>query len=378
MSAPTAKPGVLLKLGVILAVAVVAGVVAFNRFRAIAVVATVHRDKAVDLVTGSVVVHAEKDLQEIKSELPGRVLWIDPRQLGEPFKSGEPILKLDAGELERAKKQAADDFNAQVERFKLQKKNDPVLQAAKETLANAELQFKRQAISEIDWKNAQRVFQQVETNLALADFDQNQAKVKFENEQAALQRQIDKMTIRVPSDGILQSVTVAPGALINAGTTVATFFSNERVIISKVGEDSIGKVKVGQAARVRLLNLPDETFDAKVTTILPFADPETQRFTVYLDVKAETAKLRPFSTGEATITVGQRDNQPMIPRRAIFNDDNVFVVKNGVIEKRKIGVGFKALNYAEVTGNLAEGEQVIVEDLDQFRDGQHVRVSVSE
>ena len=129
---------------------------------------------------------------------------------------------------------------------------------------------------------------------------------------------------------------VAPGALIGPSTTVATYFSNQRVVIAKVGEEDVGKVKVGQAARVRLLNLGDETFDAKVTTILPFAEADTQRYSVYLEVQAEPAKLKPFSTGEATITVGERANQPLVPRRAIFNDDFVFVVNGGVVEKRKI------------------------------------------
>lgn len=225
MSAQPAKPRVLLRLAIAVALAAVVGVFAFIKFRPTALVATVKRGKAVDVVTGSVVVHADKDLQDIKSELPGRVIWIDPRQLGEPFKAGAPILKLDASELERTKKEAADTFKAQLERTKIQKQHDPALEAAKEALAAAELQFKRQAISELEWKKAQRDYQQVETTLALADFDQQQAKVRFENDQAALQRQIDKMTIRAPMDGILQSIFVAPGALINAGTTVATFFS---------------------------------------------------------------------------------------------------------------------------------------------------------
>lgn len=374
MSAPNGKSGKLFKVGIVLVVLVIAGVIAFNRFRSTAIVATVERGKAEDIVPGSVVVHADKDLQEIKSELPGRVAWIDPRQLGEPFKSGEPIVKLDASDLEREKKQATDDYNTAVERLKLQKKNDPALQIAKETLANAEVQYNRKTISDIEWKNAQRTYQQVETNLALADFDAKQLKTKFENAQADLQRQIDKMTIRAPMDGIVEGIRVAPGALINAGTTVATFFSNERVVIAKVGEEEVGKVKVGQPAKVRLLNLPGEEFDAKVTSILPFAEPETQRYSIYLGVKAPITKLKPFSTGEATITVGERDNEPLIPRRAIFNDDYVYVVKDGVVEKRRVKLGFKGLNYAEVTANLQPGDQVVVEDLDQFHNGEHVRV----
>lgn len=374
MSAQPVKSGRWLKIAAVVIVLAAAGVVAFIYFRPTATVAVVRRDKAVDVVTGSVVVHADKDQQDIKSEMAGRVVWIDPRQLGVPFKKGEPIVKLDTSELERAKKEAADDYNALVERMKIKKQNDPTLQVAKEKLANAKLQFDRNVISEQDWKAAQREYQQVETQLALEDYDTRQQKIKFENDQAALQRQIDKMTICAPMDGIVQAVFVAPGALINSGTTVATFFSNERVVIAKVGEDDIAKVKVGQPAKVRLLNVGDELFDAKVETILPFAEPETQRYSVYLRVQAPITKLVPFSTGEATITVGEHDNVPIVPRRAMFSDDQVFVVHNGVVEKRKISIGFKGLNLVEITGNLREGEQVIVEDIDQFHSGEHVKV----
>ncbi len=377
MSASPGKSRLILRFAVLLMVVGAIGIAVSYQFRDTATVAAVERGTAVDLVTGSVVVHADKDLQEIKSELGGRVVWIDPRQLGEPFAAGEPIVKLDATELERLKEQAARDFEAVVQRRKIQQQNDPALQAAKEALATAELQFNRRNISELQWKNAQRDFQQVETKLALEDYDAQQARVKFENQQAELQRQIDKMVIRAPIDGIVQSVLVGPGALIGPTTTVATFFSNARVVIAKVGEEDVGKVRVGQPARVRLLNLPGETFDGKVTAILPFAEEQTQRYSVYLDVNAEIPKLKPFSTGEATITVGERANQPLIPRRAIFNDDVVLVVKDGKVEKRTVKLGFKALNFAEVTGGLAEGEQVIIDNVDLYRDGQRVRTVTS-
>jgi RND family efflux transporter MFP subunit len=377
MSAPN-RSRLVVRLGLVLVVIVAAVWFAANRLRQDAFVAVIHRGVAPDVVTASVVVHADKDLQEIKNELPGRVLWIDPRQLGEAFKKGEPILKLDASELERSKKEAYNDFQAQLERTKIQKQNDPALQVAKEALANAELQYNRKTISEVEWRNAQRLYKQTETNLALAEFDTKQAQTRFEDAQAALQRQIDKMTIVAPMDGVVQAIMVAPGALIGAGTTVATYFSNERVVIAKVGEEDVGKVSVGQPARVHLLNLPNETFDAKVTTILPFADQDTQRYGVYLQVDADSTKLKPFSTGEATITVGRHDNQPLIPRRALFNDDFVLVVHNGKVEKRKVKTGFKSLNLVEALGNLQEGEQVIVEDMDLYRDGQHVRPVVVE
>ena len=151
MSAPTASSRT---LKVVVAVAVLAaiGVGAYYAMRPTATVVTVQRGLAADVVTGSVVVHADKDLQEIRSELPGRVVWVDPRQLGEQFKAGEPIVKLDSTDLEREMKQAEVDYNAVVERLKLQKQNDQTLVVAKNTLATVERAYARKEISEEDMK----------------------------------------------------------------------------------------------------------------------------------------------------------------------------------------------------------------------------------
>jgi len=112
--------------------------------------------------------------------------------------------------------------------------------------------------------------------------------------------------------------------------------------------------------------------------VLPFAEAETQRYKVLLEVDPTTIapeKLIPFGTGEVTITVGEHPNQPLIPRRAVFNGRDgtyVWVVKDGRVERRKVTMGFSGLNIAEVTTGLEKGEEVILDAIDQFSDGQRV------
>lgn len=375
MSAQPAKSGLGLKIVLVLLVLAGAGAFAFYRFRAVAIVVEVRRDKAADLVTGSVVVHADKDAQDIKSDMGGRIAWIDPRQLGTPFKKGEPILRLDSSELKKQKDEAAAGWKVAQERRELAKQADPGLVFAQEKLDQARREFERGGLSKSQWDEAQLAFTKFKTDRDLSDFDLKRGQADFEKNQAAAQEVIERMTIRAPMDCVLKDIPVAIGALIGNGTTVATYYSQERVVIAKVGEEEIGKVKVGQLSRVRLQNL-GQIFDAKVSWILPFADPDTQRYSVYLNVNTSVENLAPYATGETTITVAEHENQPVIPRRALLPGDFVLVVKGGIVEKRKITIGFRSLSLLEVPENLAVGEKVIVEDLDQFRDGQHVSVEV--
>jgi hypothetical protein len=62
----------------------------------------------------------------------------------------------------------------------------------------------------------------------------------------------------------------------------------------------------------------------------------------------------------------------LIPRRALFGD-NVYAVQNGRVQLRKVEVGYVSSNIAEITKGLSTGEQVVVEDLDKYRDGDRVR-----
>jgi HlyD family secretion protein len=52
------------------------------------------------------------------------------------------------------------------------------------------------------------------------------------------------------------------------------------------------------------------------------------------------------------------------------------VVKDGVVELRTVALGFTSMNEVEILEGVREGERVIVEGIDLFRDGD--RVSVTE
>jgi RND family efflux transporter MFP subunit len=379
MAAKNEKGNAALKLLVALVIVVVAAWLVLGQFRSTAIVATVERGDAVDIVTGSVTVHAEGNVKELKSEAAGRVEWCEALATGAVFKKGDELVRLDSSDLRRDIAQAETDFKTATDRNKIKMRDDPRLQVAQRTFDNATRSHDRHEISDVDFDTAKHAFEKTKTDVELDSFDIEQAKVTFENKQADSKRLLEKMTIRAPVDGIVRDSSVYPGAVISQGTTVATYYSRERFIEAKISEDSASKLAIGQRAKVRLLNLGSTEYDATVTKILPFADADTQRYTANLEIDPKVLapeKLIPFGTGEVTITVAENKNSLLLPRRALFSGIDgyyVFVVKDGRVEKRKVKVGFVGLNKAEVKELLSAGETVIVSDLDQFRDGQRVR-----
>ena len=375
----TAKNGnISLILKLVLAVAAVVSIVlvALRQFREIVVVEPVTRGAAVSAVPGSVEVAADHGgIRPLKNRLEGRVEKCDMLVTETKFKKGDMLLTLDTTDLDREITEVKRNFDsAQAERKLLLDASIEKI-VAKETLDNLERGEKRGEVPAEAVKNARRALDGIEKKMAIEEFRNKKA---IEDQQAYLDAkklQRERMSIIAEEDGVIKDVFVWKGALIGAGSAVATFLSNERVVAAKVSEENFHGIAIGQDAKVQFLIYPGEKpFDAKVSKIESTADEATQRYRIFLDVKVNPERLVHGSTGQVTITVGRRENALLVPRRALFNGSNLFVVKNGTVQLRKIDLGFIDLNRAEALGGLSEGELVIVENIDQFHDGQSVRL----
>jgi RND family efflux transporter MFP subunit len=376
MSANKGSLRLVLKIVVVLVVVAAGAFFARQNFADTANVEAVRLGKAVDAVTGSLTVMADGGIRPLKSEVAGRVLEAGALAEDAVFKKGDVLLVLDPADIERAREAAKRDYDAATARAKLARDRDPALKLAKEQLEVVKRLHARQERSDKEVEAAELAVERIETNLDLADLDAKKAAADYKAAEDLSETQLKKMKTLAPFDGAVQTPMTFEGALVGAGDTVAMILSNDRVVTAKVSEDSIAKVKLEQKAKITLLAYPGEQFDAKVIRISETAD-DTQRFNVFLKVDTDPARLKHGSTGEARITVGERENQPLVPRRAVFNDNQVYVVKNGVVERRTVEVGFRALNFVEARAGLQPGESVIVDDLDKFYPGQRVRVPTS-
>jgi HlyD family secretion protein len=97
---------------------------------------------------------------------------------------------------------------------------------------------------------------------------------------------------------------------------------------------------------------------------------------VNLVVKVDAGHpLVPGINGEVGIVVDEHAARAVVPRRAVFTNagDNVYVVKDGRVELRKVKKGFVWTTGVEIIEGLSPGDEVIVESLENFHDGERVR-----
>jgi HlyD family secretion protein len=178
------------------------------------------------------------------------------------------------------------------------------LTLAKSSLANP-------AIRNAQSAGVERQIVQQKAEVANAGFQLSQAKAQLAEAQANRQ----DLTIHAPFEGSIVTRTAEPGEVIAAGTAVVTMLDLTRVYLRGfVPEGEIGKVKLGQQARVFIDSDPNKPLDAYVSRIDPQATftPENTYFRndrvkqvvgVKLELKTGTGYAKPGMPADGEILV---------------------------------------------------------------------------
>lgn len=363
-----------LKLGLALVLLLAVIVVVLATLRPAAKVAIVTHGRAVNSVPGSVLVTAAR-LSQLTSEIGGRILK-NELEPGKIVKEGEVLVQIDTGDLDLVIEKIQIDLESAQKRVAAGSAIKFEFDTALENLQNAERQHARGSLSVQDLTRQNRAVEAIKLRMVQDEVANKQLIDTYQNQLKVNQRQREKMTITAPFDGVVSVVNARKDDQIGNSYSIATLITLSRQVEAKISEENFASVQIGQRAVVRFLTYGDQTYDGIVLSKLPTAEAGTQRYIARLGVKIAPEKLLPDLTGEVSIIVGEHEAKARVPRRALF-DGFVYVVKDGRVERRKVTTGFTDLSSAEVTEGLQEGEQVIVDDLDQFHDGDRVRITAA-
>lgn len=219
---------------------------------------------------------------------------------------------------ERQGTEAASKADAQVAAVAASKRR---VEAAKGALALAQSTLSNPAIRDAQTAAVQRQILQQKAEVASAEFQLNQARAQLVEAQANRQ----DLTIRAPFEGSIVTRTAEPGEVIAAGTSIVTMLDLNKVYLRGfIPEGEIGKVKLGQPARIYLDSDPKKPIDAMVARIDPQATftPENTYFRndrvkqvvgVKLQLKAGFGFAKPGMPSDGEILV-QGDRWPKTRR----------------------------------------------------------------
>jgi HlyD family secretion protein len=221
------------------------------------------------------------------------------------------------------------------------------------------------AVSQISVDNSK--LRQAEAQVA-----QNQASLK------QLEEQLSYTTVTSPMDGIILSRDVEIGDAVSSilvlgstATLVMTIGDTTQVYVQgKVDESDIGKVYLGQAARIKVESFKDKTFEGKVTKIAPLGveKDNVTTFEVRVSIDNPGGELKANMTANAEILLEEHKKVLTVPEQAVLydKDRNASVEvpdpkgKNG---RRKIDIkaGISNGTKTEVLAGLKSGDTVILQ-----------------
>jgi len=149
-------------------------------------------------------------------------------------------------------------------------------------------------------------------------------------------------------------------------------------VSAPIDEVDVAQVAAGLTARITLDACADQEFAGTVRRIAPYVlDLEKQARTVAVEVEfAEPDTIGAMLAGysaDVEIVLTTHPDTLRVPTEAVVEDDQVYVLAQGLLEKRTIVKGIANWDYTEVTEGLVAGEKVVTSvDRDGVEDGASV------
>lgn len=213
--------------------------------------------------------------------------------------------------------------------------------------------------------------------LSASQLEQIEATLKGDKARVAVaQARLDDTVIRAGFDGRTGFRRVSVGSLISPGTVITTLDDTSVIKLDfTVPETYLYVLGKGLPIKAATAGLPGREFVGKVANLDSRVDPVTRSIAVRAELANKDGVLRPgmFMTvslqAEATPAL-------LVPEAAIVPEQGrtfVFVVSDGVVERREVRMGKRRPGEVQIVTGLQEHEHVVIEGTQNVRDGSRVR-----
>ena len=195
-----------------------------------------------------------------------------------------------------------------------------------------------------------------------------------------IETDISHTTITAPFAGIVENRYVELGAVVDKNMALARIIDEDPfLVIGQISERDIGKIKVGDDARAKLLDGTE--INGKIRFIAVIAEPKTRTFRVEIQVANKNKTLREGMTAEIHVAVSKKMAHFVTPAVLTLNDSGLLGVRT--ITDGQV-VRFLAVEIIDDTkdgvwvGGLPNDVQIITVGHEFVSDGEKVRVKITQ
>lgn len=191
------------------------------------------------------------------------------------------------------------------------------------------------------------------------------------------QLKLQRYSVVAPFDGVFLQIISEVGTYVNAGNTIGKIIKTGEVEVEIPVEKRYASfVAIGDTVKLQRQKEGPFIF-GYVVRKTAFLDEETQSVGIY--VKVITDGENPLLRGEYLYGIfegHQVDNGFEIPRNAIFNFNNVFIVVDSRLKKAEINV-IKLNNTTAIIDGIPVGTTLVLEPLVTLQENALVNIRVN-
>jgi membrane fusion protein (multidrug efflux system) len=185
--------------------------------------------------------------------------------------------------------------------------------------------------------------------------------------------------IRAPFNGFASLRMISAGAVVTAGTEIATISDTSEIKLDfPVPETILSSLAVGQVIVARAAAYPEQPFRGRIATIDPVIDPATRAVLVRAILPNPDGRLKPGMLMTVGIESRMRTVASIPELAAVGEGDQRFVYRlqpDNTVKRVTVRIGAREGDHVEVVEGLSVGERIVTEGVVKLTDGMKVRVS---
>lgn len=192
---------------------------------------------------------------------------------------------------------------------------------------------------------------------------------RLDNAKASLRqsiKQVEDSQIVAPIKGVITEINSDIGENIAATQDTIIMQTDKLQIAANISETDINKISIGDPAAITFDSLPvDEIFTGKVVSINP-AETVIQGVIYYeatILLEIDDDRIKSGMTADMDILTASAESVVAVPSLSVEYDNGdayVYILNNGVKEKRVVKVGVEGEINIEVREGVELGENVII------------------
>jgi len=216
----------------------------------------------------------------------------------------------------------------------------------------------------------QRLYLMAEKKLVSA---QASDKLKYQHQAAVAARKLAELDLQdsqiiAPISGFISHRYVKPGYFTQGYQKLFHIVDSTNLqAVVYLPEHQLSNVKLDQQANLNFSARKNQIYQAKIRSVSPVIDPKSGTFKVILSIDNNEQELKPGMFAQIALTFATHNDAFTIASDAIITLDNnskIYLVRDNKAIEVQISKGFIEGQLTEISGNIKEGDSVVV-------NGQH-------